>query len=148
MTVKPIPDGYHAVTPYLLVEDVKATIEFLEKAFGAVVTEKLESPMGIMHAEVRIRDSVVMMGQAGGERKPMPAMLYIYVEDIDKVYEQAVKSGGTSIQEPEDQFYGDRVGAVKDSQSNQWWIATHKEDLTESEIVDRAKEAFAQKAKA
>ena len=148
MTVKPIPDGYRAVTPYLLVEDVKALIDYLEKAFGACVIEKLESPMGIMHAEVRINDSVIMMGQAGGDRKPMPAMLYLYVEDIDSVYNQALKSGGVSIQEPQDQFYGDRVGAIKDSQNNQWWIATHKEDLTEEQITERAKEAFAQKAKA
>ena len=145
MTVKPIPDGFHAVTPYLLVKNVADQLEFLTKAFGAEVIERMDSPHGIMHAEVKIRDSIIMMGQAGGEREPMPAMLYLYVEDADSAYKKAIEAGGESVLEPTDQFYGDRSGAVKDSQGNEWWIATHKEDLSSEEIARRARERQAEK---
>lgn len=146
MKVKPIPDGYHAVTPYILSEDVNVLITFLEKAFNAKVTERLDSPAGTMHAEVKIRDSVLMMGQAGEDKKAMPAMFYIYVEDVDEAFKQAKEAGGISVQEPQDQFYGDRVGAVKDSHNNQWWIATHIEELSKEELAKRAEKTFAQMA--
>lgn len=146
MGVKPIPDGYHAVTPYLFVADVAKQIEFLEKAFDAKVVHRLDTPQLTMHAELKIRDSIIMMGQAMGEHKAMPVMLYLYVEDADKAYQQALKAGGTMVQEPKDQFYGDRSGAVKDSNDNQWWVASRKEDLTSEEIVKRAMEAHKVKA--
>lgn len=143
MTVKPIPDGYHAVTPYLVVKDVSRQIEFLQKAFDAQVLYRMESPQGTMHAEVKIRDSILMMGAAKDEYKPRESMFYLYVEDVDSAYQQAVKAGGTVVKEPADQFYGDRSGAVKDSNGNEWWVASRKEELSEEEITERAMKAHA-----
>jgi uncharacterized glyoxalase superfamily protein PhnB len=143
MPVRPIPEGYHAVTPYLLVSDTARLIEFLQQTFDAEVTECMTMPDGsIMHAEARIRDSKVMMGLAHGERKPVPAMLYVYVEDCDAVYRRAVHAGGTTIMEPADQFYGDRTAAVQDPTGNYWWFATHKEDLSHEEIIRRHEAAM------
>jgi PhnB protein len=141
MNVKPIPDGFHAVTPYLRVRDVARQIEFMTKAFGGEVIERIDSPMGTMHAEVKIRDSIIMMGQVPGDQKPMPVTLYLYVENADKVYAEALKLGATSVQEMKDQFYGDRSGAVRDSNDNEWWIATRKENLTHDELATRARQA-------
>lgn len=147
MAVKPIPDGYHAVTPYLVVRDIAKQIEFLLSAFDGQVIERVDSPSGIMHAEVRIRDSIIMIGQAQGEHKPMPVMLYLYVEDADTAFERAVQAGGIPLQEPKDQFYGDRSGAVKDSNDNQWWVATRKENLSPEEVAGRAREAYKTKSR-
>jgi PhnB protein len=144
MPVKPVPDGYHAITPYLIVEDIPAVIRFLEQAFGAKVSEKVELPDGaIMHAEVRIGDSPVMMGGARPGHPAMPAALYLYVEDADAVYRRAVAAGGVSIMEPADMFYGDRNAGVKDPCGNQWWIGTRKENVPHDELVRRVKEMFA-----
>jgi uncharacterized glyoxalase superfamily protein PhnB len=143
MAVKPIPDGYHSVTPYLVLEGAAKVIEFVKQAFGAQEVVCMAQPDGtVMHAEVRIGDSVVMLGEACGEYKPMPAMLYLYVTDTDATYQQALAAGGTSLAEPADQFYGDRRAGVKDSAGNQWIIATHKEDIEPEEIRRRA-EAYA-----
>jgi uncharacterized glyoxalase superfamily protein PhnB len=87
-----------------------------------------------------------MVGQAGGENKPFPAMLYLYVPDVDAVYKQARAAGGTSISEPSTQFYGDRHGAVSDSEGNQWWIATHVEDVPDEEMRRRAEQFMQQRA--
>jgi PhnB protein len=107
--VKPIPDGYHTVTPYLIVEGVAELIDFLKQAFDAVEKERLPGPDGkVGHAEVRIGDSVVMMGEAGGEWKPVPGAMYLYVNDTDATYKRALEAGATSLMEPADQFYGDR----------------------------------------
>lgn len=138
MANKPIPKGYHTVTPYLIVDDVDRQIEFLKAVFGAeqieYATDKEGQPM---HAEVRIGDSVVMMGQASGEHKPMPCMLYVYVDEVDATYEQALNAGGTSLQEPADQFYGDRSAGVKGPCGNSWWVATHVENVPPDEIQRR-----------
>lgn len=131
MAVKPIPDGFHTVTPYLLVQGVPQLIEFLEKGFGAKVIHRSTTPEGsINHAQVQIGDSMVMMGEARDEWKPMPSMLYLYVEDVDALYQRALQAGGTSVQEVTDAPYGDRVGGVQDPTGNQWWIATHIKDVT------------------
>jgi PhnB protein len=142
MTVKPIPDGYHAVTPYLVVQGVGKLIDFLKNAFDAKEIERMSMPDGsIGHAEVRIDDSVVMMGEAREEMwKAMPASIYLYVTDCDAVYKRALEAGATSLMEPKDQFYGDRSCGVKDPVGNHWFIATHKEDLTKDELYKRAKE--------
>ncbi|MGH9380435.1 MAG: VOC family protein [Thermoanaerobaculia bacterium] len=125
-TVKPIPDGYHTVTPYLLVEDAPGILSFIERAFGGKVLSRHLAPDGrVAHAEVQIGDSRVMLSEAREEWPAMPAMLHLYVEDVDAVYGQAVEAGGTSIREPEDMSYGDRSGGVRDAAGNQWWIATH-----------------------
>jgi PhnB protein len=134
-----IPKGYHSVTPYLVVQGVANLIDFLKQAFDAENFEKISGEDGsIMHAEVRIGDSVVMMGEAGGEWKPMPSWLYLYVTDADAVYSKAIQAGATSISEPKDEFYGDRTGSVKDPSGNCWTIATRKENLTMDEITKRA----------
>jgi uncharacterized glyoxalase superfamily protein PhnB len=146
MAVKPIPDGYHTVTPYLVVPGVAKLITFLKQAFGAEETHPPTSrPDGaIMHAEVRIGDSRVMMGEPMGDYKPMPASLYLYVNDTDAVYKRALQAGATSIMEPANQFYGDRNAGVKDELGNFWWIGTHIEDVSPEEIAKRA-EAFMKK---
>jgi PhnB protein len=147
MAVRPIPEGYHSVTPYLVVPGVARLIEFLKQAFAAIETERMAGPDGtVMHAEVQIGDSRVMMGEAHGEYHPMPAVLQLYVEDVDAVYERAVRAGGTSLEPPTDQFYGDRRGGVRDPSGNQWWIGTRKEDLSTDELARRAKVALQQRA--
>jgi PhnB protein len=139
MAVKPIPDGYHSVTPYLLVQGVAKLIDFLKQAFDAKERECLTGPDGaIMHAEATIGDSVVMMGEARGEFKPMPASLYLYVKDTDATYRRAMQAGAMSMMEPADQFYGDRNAGVMDPVGNLWWIATRKEDVPPDEMAKRA----------
>ena len=145
MPVKPIPDGFHTVTPYLVVPGVPRLIEFLKQAFDAKEMHHSTRPDGtVMHAQVRIGDSVVMMGEAIGEFGPMPAMIYLYVTDVDAVYQRALRAGGVSIMEPTDMFYGDRNGGLKDPCGNQWWIATHIENVSEEELAKRAEGAMKQ----
>ena len=144
MTIKPIPEGFHTVTPYLMVQGASKLIDFLKQAFGAEEILRMARPDGaIMHAEVRIGDSRVMMGEPMGGCQPMFGSLYLYVHDVDAVYKRALQAGATSTSEPADQFYGDRSAGIKDPVGNQWWIATHKEDVPPEEIVRRA-EAFMQ----
>lgn len=139
MAVKPIPDGYHNVTPYLVVPGVARLIDFLKNAFGAQEIERMTRPDGsVGHAEVRIGDSVVMMGEPAGEAPAMPATIYLYVEDTDAAYRRALEAGATSVMAPADQFYGDRNAGVKDPCGNQWWIATHVEDVPPEEMARRA----------
>ena len=139
MAVNPIPDGYHNVMPYLIVEGVATLTDFLQQAFGAKEIERIMRPDGtVMHAEVRIGDSIVMMGEAGGECTPMPSSIYLYVEDADTCYQSALRAGATSLMEPADQFYGDRNAGVKDPSGNFWWIATHQEDVPPEELQQRA----------
>jgi PhnB protein len=139
MPVKPIPEGHHSVTPYLVVDDVAKLIDFLKQAFEAVEIHRMQRPDGrVGHAEVKIGDSMVMMGEAQGEWKALPCAIYLYVENADAVYRHAVNAGATSIMEPADQFYGDRHGGVKDPCGNMWWIATHIEDVPHEEIARRA----------
>jgi uncharacterized glyoxalase superfamily protein PhnB len=139
MAVKPIPDGYHTITPYLIVENVAQLIDFVKQAFDAEEIHRTTLPDGaIMHAEVRIGDSAVMMGQTRGMVPSMTAAFYLYVNDTDAVYQRALQAGATSIMEPADQFYGDRNAGVKDMAGNQWWIATHIEDVSPEELQKRA----------
>lgn len=146
MAVKPIPEGYHTVTPYLTIQGAAKLIEFLKQAFEARETERITQPDGtIGHAEVRIGDSVVMMADAGGERQPMPSGIYLYVNDTDAVYKRALQAGATSLMEPADQFYGDRSAGVKDPVGNHWWVATHKEDVPPAELKKRAEAVMKQR---
>ena len=138
MAVTPIPEGFHTVTPYLVSQDVAALIDFIKRGLGGREKFVMRRPAGsIGHAEVVIGDSCVMLGQAGGGNPPFPAMLYLYVPDVDATYKQAVDAGGTPLREPSTQFYGDRHGAVIDSSGNQWWIATHVEDVSPEEMSRR-----------
>jgi PhnB protein len=142
MNVKPIPEGYHTVTPYLVVRGVAGLIEFLKQAFDAVEIHRLTRPDGgVGHAEVKIGDSRIMLGEPMGDRSPMPAMLYLYLNDVDAVYRRALEAGATSMSEPADQFYGDRNAGIKDPCDNLWWIATHIEDVSPEELSRRAASA-------
>ncbi len=146
MAVKPIPDNYPRVIPYLIVEDVSKQMEFLIKVFGAKESEKMTLPDGsINHAEVRIGESVIMMGKSSREWPPIPAMIYIYVEDTDSAYKKAVEAGAQSLMEPADQFYGDRNAGVKDPFGNSWWIASHVEEVSPEEMKRRSEERAKQK---
>ena len=140
MAVKAIPDGYHSVTPYLVVPGVAILLDFLKQAFDAQeVHPPMRRPDGsIMHAEVRVGDSVVMIGEPRGEFTSMPGSLYVYVSDTDAVYKRALQAGAISLTEPADQFYGDRSAGVQDPVGNRWWIATHKEDVSPKELTKRA----------
>jgi PhnB protein len=138
-SVKSIPDGYHTVTPYLLVQGADKLIDFVKKAFDAKETDRYSMPDGsVGHAEIRLGDSVIMLSEAMGEEyKPMTAGIHLYVENCDTTYQRALNAGATSTMQPTDQFYGDRSAGVKDPFGNHWWIATHKEDLTKEEITKR-----------
>src|SRR5579864_2177547 len=121
MAVQPIPKGFHAVTPYLVVSDAKAVLEFAKKAFGAVEMEKHTMGSRIMHVQFKIGDSILMMGEPmGPEQKPLQAGLYLYVKNVDETYKKAVQAGAKSINAPADQFYGDRSGGVIDPAGNIW----------------------------
>jgi PhnB protein len=146
MAVKPIPDNYPRVIPYLIVKDVQKQMDFLIDVFGAKQSEKMTLPDGtVNHAEVRIGDSVIMMGRSSNDYPPIPAMIYIYVEDTDAAYNIALKNGAKSIMEPADQFYGDRNAGVSDPYGNSWWMASHVEDVSTEEIERRNKERAKQK---
>jgi uncharacterized glyoxalase superfamily protein PhnB len=137
-SVTPIPDGSHTITPYLVAEGIPKLIEFLKAAFGAQEEYRMPRPDGgIAHAEVKIGDSKLMMGSPMGDFKAKPCSLYLYVEDVDAVYQRAIQAGGTSVREPSDQFYGDRSGGVIDPCGNYWGIATHIEDVPPEEVTKR-----------
>jgi uncharacterized glyoxalase superfamily protein PhnB len=139
MPVKPIPEGYHTVTPYLIVEGAAQLIDFMKAGLGAQERGRMAGPGGrIMHAEVSVGDSVIMLSDAGPENPPIAAMLHLYVEDADAYYQRALQAGATSIREPADQFYGDRSAGIRDAFGNQWWLATHIEDVPPEEMERRA----------
>ena len=133
-----IPAGYHAVTPYLVVNGVADLIEFIKEVFDGEEIQRTPRPDGsIQHARVRVGDSPVMMGEPVGDMKPMPATLYVYVDDPDATYERALRAGASSVREPADQFYGDRNAGVQDASGNQWWMAVHEEDVSPGEQAKR-----------
>lgn len=136
--VKAVPEGYHSITPYLVVQGAEKLIDFMKAAFGAQEIGRMLQPDGsIGHAEVRIGDSMIMLGEARDQWKAMPATLYLYLEDVDAAYARALAAGATSVSEPKDQFYGDRSGGVQDVCGNSWWVATRIEDLSEEELKRR-----------
>src|SRR5687768_12866634 len=115
MPTNPIPNGYHSVTPFLAIKDVAQLIDFAKRAFGATERSRFEKRDGtIMHAELQIGDSIIMLGDLNPGQPPATATLYLYVEDADSVFEQAIRAGAKSIQQPTDQFYGDHTGCVTD----------------------------------
>ena len=149
MAVKPIPDGYHTVTPYLTVDDPAPVIEFLKTVFDAQETFAMRDDKGnIGHAEVKVGTSMLMLGKAHDQWKSRPGNFYLYVEDCDAIYKKALAAGATSISEPETQFYGDRHGGVADSQGNNWWVATHVKDVSPEEMRHAAQEREKQAAEA
>ncbi len=144
MAVKPIPEGFHTVTPYLVVEGTDKLIQFLKQAFAAKEIYVMKQSDGtIMHAQVQIGDSMIMLGEACGEYGPRPGSVYLYVNNTDELYKKAIQAGATSLREPADQFYGDRSAGVKDFCGNQWWIGTHIEDVSDEDIQKRAQALYA-----
>ena len=146
MAVKPIPDGYHSVTPYLIVNGGPSALEFYKKVFGATEVSRFDGPDGkLAHAEIRIGDSMVMLSDEFGEmgfRGPhsiggSPVGIMLYVEDCDQMFNRAVAAGATVKKPLEDQFYGDRSGTLEDPFGHLWTIATHKEDVTPEELQRR-----------
>lgn len=152
MAVKPVPEGQHSITPYLGIKDAAKAIEFYKQAFGAVEMFRLEGPDGrIGHAELKIGDSSLMLadpcdmegGLAASQSLGGTAVgLHLYVEDCDKIYDQAVAAGALALRPVQDQFYGDRSGTLKDPFGNLWFVSTHKEDLSPEEIRARAAKLF------
>jgi len=151
MAVKPIPDGYHTATPYLIIKGAASALEFYKKAFGATELMRLADPSGkIGHAEILIGDSPIMLADEHpemGYRGPQslggtPVSIALYVEDVDARFNQAVAAGAKVMRPVKDQFYGDRSGTLTDPFGHVWTIATHKEDVSPEEINKRF-EAFA-----
>ena len=152
--VKPIPDGYHSVTPYLIVDDAKGAIDFYKRAFGAV--EKFRLPMGdrVGHAEIKIGDSHIMladefpdMGHLGPKSRGGPtASLMVYVPNVDAAFRKALDAGATEQRPVEDQFWGDRMGTLTDPFGHQWTLATHIKEVPPEEMQQRMEE-FAAKPK-
>jgi PhnB protein len=145
--VKPIPEGYGAVTPYLIVDGAARAIEFYKQAFGAEETFRMEGPGGrVGHAEIKIGDSHVMLADEHpemGARGPQsfggsPISLLLYVEDVDAVVSRAVEAGAKLTRPVANQFYGDRTGGVEDPFGHAWYVATHVEDVPEEELRNRA----------
>ena len=140
MGLKSIPDGYHTVTPALIVDGAADVISFAEKVFAADVATKMAMPDGkIGHAEVKIGDSMIFVASPMNGAAPAPGWLYVYVDDVDSVYRKAVEAGATSVEEPADKFYGDRTAAFNDKAGNHWGIATHVEDVSPEEMEKRVK---------
>ena len=149
--VKPIPEGYHTLTPYLTIRNAAAALDFYKRAFGADETFRIASPDGkIGHAEIRIGDSAIMLSDEFpemGARGPesiggSPVMLHLYVENVDALVDRAVQAGGKLERPVADQFYGDRGGLITDPFGHKWWIATHVEDVPPDELERRSKAAF------
>jgi PhnB protein len=125
-----LPEGFHTITPYLHPKAADPLLDFLQQAFGAEVLSRHDSPGGrVMHAQVRIGDSQLAMGEPAGVYQTMPTMFYVYVDDVDALYQRAIQAGGTTMFAPALQPYGDRVGALSDPFGNRWYIATHVKDV-------------------
>jgi PhnB protein len=153
--VKPIPQGYHTVTPYLAVQGAAEAIAFYQRAFGAKEIVRMDGPAGkIAHAEIKIGDSMVMLGDempSGGCRSPQSlggstVNIFLYVEDVDSVFNQAVSAGGKVEMPVTDMFWGDRFGKLTDPFGHSWSLATHKEDVAPEEMGKRAQAAMAKMA--
>ena len=151
MAVKPIPEGYHTVTPYLIVHDAAKALDFYKKALGAKEQFRMATPNGkIGHAEIQIGDSHLMLADehpAMGAKSAKsyggsPIGICLYVEDVDAWFDRAVTAGATVVRPVKDQFYGDRSGTLTDPFGLQWTIATHKEDVSSEEMRRRAEAAM------
>jgi PhnB protein len=151
MTAKPIPEGYHSLTPNLIVANGLEALDFYEQAFGAEVIRKLVMDGKLMHSELRLGDSIFsisdpfedfgMAAPRAGE--PISSSILIYTEDVDALYDRAIAAGASELNRPSDQFHGDRAGSLKDPYGHRWMLATHTEDMSEEEMQRRTEEAMA-----
>lgn len=140
--VKSIPEGYHSLTPYLIIDGAAQALEYYKTAFGATELFRMEHEGKIGHAEMKIGDSPFMLSDEHPEQgfkgpKSLGGSavgLMIYVDDVDSVFKQAIEAGGTEVKQVQDQFYGDRSGTLTDPFGHVWTVATHKEDVTPEEI--------------
>jgi len=155
MAVKPIPEGYHSVTPYLVVQDGAGAIEFYKRAFGATELMRMAGPDGkVGHAEIRIGNSPIMLADEFpdmGALSPRslggsPVSLLVYVEDVDAQFRQAIAAGAKEIRPVADQFYGDRSGVLEDPFGHVWSLATHKEEVSHEEMQRRSQAMMTQQA--
>jgi uncharacterized glyoxalase superfamily protein PhnB len=154
---KAIPEGFHSVTPMFMFKDTRKALEFYTRAFGAQELYAMPGPdgKGVMHAELRIGDSIIMMGDEHPQEPcksaetmgGSPISLYLYVENVDAAFRRALEAGAESRMSVQDMFWGDRVGTVRDPFGYSWMLATHIKDLTSQEIAEGARAAFAQMAK-
>jgi PhnB protein len=155
MAVKPIPEGYHHVTPYLVIKGAGAAIDYYKRVFGATERMRMDAPGGMVgHAELEIGDSVVMLADESPEQGfkgprafgGTPVSLLLYVENVDDVFKRAIQAGARELKPLADQFYGDRMGTLEDPFGHVWSIATHVEDLSPEEMQRRAGEMSKQQA--
>jgi PhnB protein len=155
MSVKPIPEGYHSVSPYITVQDSAKAIDFYKRAFGATEHSRMQGPDGRMvHAEIKIGDSMIMLADETpmNESKSPQSVggttvnLFLYVTDVDSVYNRAVSAGAKAVAQPQDMFWGDRYGKLTDPFGHSWSLATHKEDVSHDEMKKRSEAFFAKMA--
>ncbi len=148
--VKPVPEGYHTATPYLIIKGAAAALEFYKKAFGAIELCRMPNPDGrVGHAEIKIGDSIIMLADEHAEigaHSPdayggTPVTLMLYVEDVDAVFNRAVAAGAKIERPVANQFYGDRTGGIIDPFGHKWYLATHVEDVSAEEMLRRASAA-------
>jgi PhnB protein len=152
MPESPVPEGYHSLTAYLCVDDAAGAIEFYKRAFGATERGRMPGPEGtIAHAELEIGDSVLMLSDPSPQATYKPPKelgapsggVFIYVEDVDALFKQALDAGAKELTAPMDAFWGDRFGSLADPFGHEWQLATRKEDLTPEEVMERGKQAMA-----
>jgi PhnB protein len=153
--VRPIPEGYHSVTPYLYIRGAAKAVEFYKKVFGAKEVLRMPGPAGqIMHAELKIGDSMIMLSDEHPQMGALspesvggsPMGLHVYVENVDAVVQKAVEAGAKLDRPVKDQFYGDRSGSLTDPFGHKWYVATHVEDIAPEELSKRAAAAMSQAA--
>jgi len=153
--VKPIPEGYHNVTPYLIVDGAAKAIDFYKKVFGAAEKMRMPAPGGkVGHAELTLGDSMIMLADEHPEMdhrgphayKGAAVNLMVYVQDVDATVKTALASGAKTIRPVENQFYGDRMGTIEDPFGHQWHVATHVEDVPQEELAKRAAAAMTKKS--
>ncbi|REJ83027.1 MAG: VOC family protein [Bacteroidetes bacterium] len=138
-TTKAAPPGYSDVCPYLMVDSIEKELEFLEKVFGGEIREHLKDKEGnSVHAEIRIGDTLIMLGKGNEQFPSQPGMNYVYVHDVNSVYNHALNHNAVSIMAPEDRFYGLRDGGFKDPQGNTWWVAQHLRTVSHEELQNEA----------
>lgn len=152
-TTQAVPKGYHTVTPSLVVAGAAKAIEFYKKALGAEETSRFPAPDGsIMHAEIRIGDSIIMLGDEmpeQGGRSPKsyggtPVSLFIYRDNVDAAWKRAIDAGAKTIAPLADQFWGDRAGCIEDPFGHRWWLVQHIKDMSQKELQEAAEAFFAQ----